>query len=184
MLESVRRNKNTQLLLGLMFGIVFGVFLQKAGVTRYSVIIGQLLLTDFTVLKVMMSAVIVGMPGVHFMHARGLVNLHIRGGSFGGTVLGALVFGAGFGLLGYCPGTAAGAVGHGAMDALIGGVGGLLLGSWLYAVNSPRLETLLARGTFQRERLQDVLHLGTWTTVAVVAGLIAALLLGLEWLGL
>jgi hypothetical protein len=113
MLEAIRNNKGTQKLLGLVFGIVFGVFLQKAGVTRYEVIIGQLLLVDFTVLKVMMVCGGSGTLGVHLMHGRGIVNLHVRGGSFGSTVVGGLIFGAGFALLGYCPGTVAGAVGQG-----------------------------------------------------------------------
>ncbi len=39
------------LLWGLAFGIVFGFLLQKGGATKYDVIIGQLLLTDFTVLQ-------------------------------------------------------------------------------------------------------------------------------------
>jgi len=184
MFDGLRSNGKAQLLLGLCFGIVFGVFLQKAGVTHYEVIIGQLLLTDFTVLKVMMSAVVVGMIGVHLMHFKGIVNLHVRGGSFGGTVVGALVFGAGFGLLGYCPGTAAGAVGHGAMDALVGGIGGLLFGSWLFAVNSERLESVLSKGPFAKERLQEVLHTSTWVAIVVVAVGIIALLVGLESLGL
>ena len=184
MLERIRANRRGQLLLGFGFGIVFGFLLEKAGVTRYDVIIGQLLLTDFTVLKVMMSAVVVGMVGVHLLHSRGVVNLHIRSGSFGGTVIGALIFGAGFGLLGYCPGTAAGAVGRGAMDALVGGVGGLLLGSWLFAVYYSRLEPVMARGAFKKQRIQEVLHAGTPVTVLVVCVAIIALLAGLEWLGL
>jgi hypothetical protein len=183
MLETFRGSKGAQKALGLVFGIIFGVFLQKAGVTRYEVIIGQLLLVDFTVLKVMLSAVVVGMLGVHLMHGRGLVNLHVRGGSFGATVVGGLIFGAGFALLGYCPGTVAGAVGQGAMDALIGGVTGLMFGSWVFAVLYPRLVPFLSRGAFSRMTLQEVLHLGTWQTIAPVALLIVALLLGLEWLG-
>ena len=144
MYEGLRKNRGAQLALGLVFGIVFGVFLQKAGVTRYEVIIGQLLLTDFTVLKVMMSAVVVGMLGVHFMHGRGMANLHVRVGSFGATVVGGLIFGAGFALLGYCPGTVAGAAGQGAMDALIGGFTGLMFGSWLFAVLSPGMASFLS----------------------------------------
>ena len=184
MYEGLRKNRGAQLALGLVFGIVFGVFLQKAGVTRYEVIIGQLLLTDFTVLKVMMSAVVVGMLGVHFMHGRGMVNLHVRGGSFGATVVGGLIFGAGFALLGYCPGTVAGAAGQGAMDALIGGFTGLMFGSWLFAVLSPRMASFLSRGAFSRVTLQDLLHLRTWPTVALTSTTIVLLLLGLEWLGL
>ena len=184
MIEGIRNNKNGQLVLGLLFGIIFGVFLQKAGVTTYKVIISQLLLTDFTVLKVMMSAVVVGTLGVHFMHGKGMVNLHVRGGSFGSTVVGGLIFGAGFALLGYCPGTVAGAVGQGAMDALVGGVLGLIFGSWIYAVSFPRIAPFLERGQFKNERLQDLFRTGTWQTVVPMVVLIVALLAALEWLGL
>lgn len=183
MLESIRDNKGAQKALGLVFGIVFGVFLQKAGVTRYEVIIGQLLLVDFTVLQVMFSAVVVGMLGVHFMHGRGMINLHVRSGSFGATVVGGLIFGAGFALLGYCPGTVAGAAGQGAMDAIVGGITGLMFGSWVFAALYPRLKPFLSRGEFAHLTLQEVFHLGTWQTVVPVAILIVLLLLGLEWLG-
>ena len=64
MLKSLHENKKIQLIIGLIIGIFFGFFLQKGGVTNYNIIIGQLLLTDFTVFKVMLSAVIVGMLGV------------------------------------------------------------------------------------------------------------------------
>ena len=183
MLERIRGSKNGQRALGLVFGIVFGIFLQKAGVTRYDVIIGQLLLMDFTVVKVMLSAVIVGMLGVHFMNGRGLVQLHVRGGSFGSTVVGGLIFGAGFALLGYCPGTVAGAVGQGSLDALVGGVTGLVFGSWLFAVLYPRLTPFLSRGEFSNETLQELLHIGTWQAVVPTAVVLIALLAALEWLG-
>lgn len=183
-LESIRNSDGGQKALGLVFGIVFGIFLQKAGVTRYEVIMAQLLLVDFTVLKVMMSAVIVGMVGVHFMKARGWANVSVRSGSFGSTVVGGLIFGAGFALLGYCPGTVAGAVGQGAMDALVGGLTGLVFGSWLFAVLYPRLASFLEKGPFTHSTVQEVVRLGTWQTIIPVIILLVALLLGLEWLGL
>jgi len=96
--------------------------LQKGGVTRYDVIIGQLLLTDFTVLKVMLSAVVTGMVGVYALKGAGLANLHPKPGSLGSTAVGGLIFGLGFGILGYCPGTVVGAVAQGSLDALFGGV--------------------------------------------------------------
>ena len=63
--------KARRLALGLVTGIVFGFFLQKAGVTDYDVIIAQLLLIDFTVAKVMLSAVITGMIGIYFLRGIG-----------------------------------------------------------------------------------------------------------------
>ena len=53
-----------QLILGLLFGVVFGFLLQKGGVAKYHVLLGVLLLEDFTVIKVMLSAIVVGMLGV------------------------------------------------------------------------------------------------------------------------
>ena len=107
-------NDKKQLFLGLIFGVVFGFLLQKGGATRYEVILGQLLLTDFTVLKIMLTAVLVGMPGVYAMKEMGWVSLAPKSGSLGMNVIGGLIFGAGFALLGYCPGTIVGAIGSGA----------------------------------------------------------------------
>jgi len=50
-----------QLLLGLLFGVAFGFLLQKGGVAKFDILIGVLLLENFTVVKVMLSAIIVGM---------------------------------------------------------------------------------------------------------------------------
>ena len=69
--EQIRSNRRAQLILGLVSGVVFGFLLQKGGVTQYGTIIGQLLLTDFTVVRVMLTAVLVGMIGVSSMKAAG-----------------------------------------------------------------------------------------------------------------
>ncbi|HUG66530.1 MAG TPA: YeeE/YedE thiosulfate transporter family protein [Pirellulaceae bacterium] len=130
--QPLRRDSGKQLLLGLVFGVVFGFLLQKGGVAKYHVLMGQLLLDDFTVLKVMMSAVIVGMLGVHFMNLAGLVELHIKPTRYVANVVGGLLFGVGFGLAAYCPGTGAAALGQGNFDA-IGLVIGMVGGSYLFA---------------------------------------------------
>src|SRR5512139_1520705 len=105
MLKALHAKQDVQLIIGLVVGVLFGFLLQKGGVTKYDVIIGQLLLTDFTVVKVILSAMVTGMIGVHLLRSRGLAQLHPKPGSFGSIVIGALIFGVGFGILGYCPGT-------------------------------------------------------------------------------
>ena len=97
-------NPGAQLALGLVFGIVFGFLLQKGGVAKYHILIGVLLLEDFTVIKVMLSAIIVGMVGIFAMHRLGMVELHLKPTRYAANVLGGLVFGVGFALIGYCPG--------------------------------------------------------------------------------
>ena len=104
MLTSLHKNRSAQVVLGLLFGICFGFLLQKGGVTTFSVIEGQLLLTDFTVIKLMLSAVIVGMAGFHLLKHFGHVQSHAAPGTIGSNVVGGLIFGIGFALLGYCPG--------------------------------------------------------------------------------
>jgi len=100
MFAHLHAQKGLQLILGLLMGVIFGFLLQKGGVTNYDVIIGQLLLTDFTVIKIMLTAVITGMLGVHALRSLGLAQLHPKPGSLGASVVGGLIFGAGFGMLG------------------------------------------------------------------------------------
>ncbi len=122
----------TKLILALFAGLIFGFLLQKGGAAKFNILIGQLLLQDWTVAKIMLSAIIVGMLGIYPLHQAAKVNLHLKPTRLGPNIIGGLVFGAGFALMGYCPGTAAAALGQGNWDALFGMVG-LVVGSYLYA---------------------------------------------------
>jgi hypothetical protein len=185
MLTGLHRNRRAQIVLGLFIGIAFGFLLQKSNVTSYQVVIGQLLLSDFTVIKMMLSAVIVGMIGFSLLKRRGLVQPHIVSGSAGSSLAGGLVFGLGFALLGYCPGTVAGAVGQGALDALFGGFVGMLIGAGLFARIYPALNaSILHKGEFPATTLPQLLHAGERLVIVVfVTGSVLFLLL-LEYYGL
>lgn len=121
-----------KLIAGAVFGLAFGFLLQKGGAGKYHVLIGQLLLQDWTVAKIMLTAIVVGMLGIFTLHHFAKVNLHIKPARIGANVIGGLLFGAGFALIGYCPGTAAAALGQGNWDALFG-IAGLIAGSWVFA---------------------------------------------------
>ncbi len=184
MLKSIHSKKGLQLVVGLLLGIAFGFLLQKGGVTRYDVIIGQLLLTDHTVLKIMLSAVLTGTIGVHLLKSLGLAQLHPKPGSIGSSVVGGLIFGVGFGILGYCPGTVAGAVGQGSMDALLGGVVGILIGAGLFAAVFHKIhDPILSKGHFGEITLPEVFKVHPWVVVAPVAALIVILLIIIEKAG-
>jgi len=185
MLEDLRSNNRAQLVIGLLIGVGFGFLLQKGGVTRYEVIVGQLLLADFTVVKVMVSAVITGMIGVHLLKSLGLASLHPKSGSFGSSALGGLIFGVGFALLGYCPGTIAGAVGQGSVDALLGGFCGVLLGAGIFAAIYPRLEEkVLRRGEFGDKTIPEILGVNSWLVVIPAVLILIGLLFWIEGRGL
>ena len=185
MFTTLHKNKRLQLALGLLFGFCVGFLLQKGRVCDYEVIMGQLLLQDFTVLKVMLTAIVTGMIGVYAMYGKGWIKLHKEAGSLGTNIPGPLIFGIGFGLLGYCPGTSVGAVGHGALDALVGGIGGILIGAGLYAAVYPKLKTsILNKGAFGDKTLIDVLPVrNPWSVILPVAAIIGLVLFSLEKMG-
>jgi uncharacterized protein len=132
----------SQLVLGFAFGIVFGFLLQKGGVAKYEILMGQFFLTDFTVMKIMLTAIGVGMVGVFSMRAMGLVKLHVKPTRYASNIAGGLLFGVGLSLLGYCPGTGAAALGQGNYDA-IAGIAGLMAGSYVYAETSDYLSVTI-----------------------------------------
>jgi uncharacterized protein len=185
MLRTLHGKKSVQLILGFGAGVLFGFLLQKGGVTSYDVIIGQLLLTDFTVVKIMLSAMVTGMLGVHLLRSLGLAQLHPKPGSLGSSPIGGLIFGAGFAILGYCPGTVAGAVGQGQLDALFGGVVGILIGAGIFAAVYPKLDqTILQRGDFGDITWPRILKVNPWFIVLPLAAVVIGLLFLMDRAGL
>lgn len=172
------------LFFGLGFGIVFGFLLHKGGATKYDVIVGQLLLTDFTVVKIMLSAIATGMIGIYTMKSLGWIKLSIKSGSIGMNVIGALIFGVGFAILGYCPGTIAGAIGNGYLDAIVGGLAGIILGTWIFAVMYPKLkDRILKNGYFGDITIPDMLKINDWIVVVPAFALMNLLLIWIEKAG-
>lgn len=172
-----------KLFAGLLFGLVFGFLLQKGGVAKFDILIGVLLLENFIVVKVMLTAIIVGMIGTYIMRRIGLIKLHINDTKYGANIVGGLVFGVGFGLLAYCPGTNAAAVGQGNLDALVGVVG-LLLGSYLYAVSSKFSSGTVSRwGKRGKLTLPEVFGITPGLFIAIAAPVLTAVLIILEVAG-
>lgn len=185
MMIKIHTNKKLQLAIGFAIGIGFGFALQRGGVTSFDVIVNQLLFKDFTVVKIMLSAMLTGMIGVHLLRKYGLAKLHPKPGSVGSTLVGGLIFGVGFGLLGYCPGTVVAAAAHGKLDALFGGILGMLAGSGLFAAWYPRLEkSILNKGFFGERTLPDMLNLCPWRVILLIELLVLGLFVWLEKAGL
>ena len=163
------------LIYGLITGILFGFLLQKAQVILYDRQLGALRLTDMTIVKFMLSSILVGMVGVYLLQDLELAKLSIKSTILGGNILGGLIFGIGWAMLGYCPGTSAGALGEGRWDALWG-VLGMLVGAALFAEAYPGLkETVLTWGDLGKITLPQVIGLSHWAIIPVFV--IAALAL-------
>lgn len=185
MFTAIHSNKPAQLLIGLGIGFLFGFLLQKGNVTEYDVIVGQLLFRDFTVIKIMVTAMVTGMIGVHLLCDAGLAKLHPKPGSVGMTLVGGLIFGVGFALLGYCPGTIAAAVAQGKMDAFVGGLGGIIVGAGLFAHAFPFLaRTILPKGDFGAATFPELLKVNPWVVIVPLSALLIGLLIWLDRAGL
>lgn len=169
-----------KLLAAVIFGLAFGFLLQKGGAAKFNVLIGQLLLQDWTVAKIMMSAILVGMIGIYPLHRAAKVNLHLKPTRIAANVVGGLIFGVGFALIGYCPGTAAAALGQGNWDAIFGMLG-LVAGSYIYAVMSGWLkETAHKWGEMGKVTIPDLFGLPRGAFVVIFAIVLSICLVALE----
>lgn len=175
------------ILLGALTGLVFGFLLQKGGVTRFSVIAGQFLLKDFTVLKVMLTAIVVGAIGIYGMLLMGVLGpdeLHIKNATLLGNGLGGVIFGIGMAVLGYCPGTGVAAIGDGSRHA-IAGLMGMIVGAGVYAEVYPWMKSsILGVGDYGQATLASATGLSPWWFIVALAMIAIVLFLLLEgWEG-
>jgi uncharacterized membrane protein YedE/YeeE len=165
--------------LGLLTGIVFGFLLQKGRAAKYHVIMGQFLLKDWTVVKIMATAVIVGAVGVYALVAMGVASLHIKPMLVGGVAIGAALFGIGIAVFGYCPGTSVAACAEGRRDAMVGVIG-MLFGAAVFIALHPALEPLIqGLGDMGEITLPEVFDISTWVVIGaliVIGGLAFAFL--------
>lgn len=159
-----------KLLLGLATGVVFGVLLQKGRVAKFPVIVGQFLLKDWTVVKIMGTAVVVGAVGVFALVAGGHAGLHVKPLLLGGVLLGGVLFGAGMVVLGYCPGTSVAACGEGRRDAMAG-VLGMFAGALAFVAAWPALQPVIkGLGDEGKVTLPDLTGTSPWLWIAGLAG--------------
>lgn len=170
-----------RLLLGLVTGILFGVLLQKGRVAKFPVIVGQFILKDWTVVKIMGTAVVVGSVGVYALVATDQADLHIKPFLLGGVLLGGLCFGVGMAVFGYCPGTGVAACGEGKPDAMVG-VLGMLAGALAFVVAYSALQPIIkGLGDMGKLTIPDATGTSPWLWVAGLTGFgLAALVLGVS----
>lgn len=139
--------------LGLLTGAAFGALLQAGGLGRSEVIKAQLRGEDWTVVQTMGTAVAVGALGNEMLRRRGVVAPDVKPLKLGGVLSGAVVFGAGMALGGYCPGTGVTGLAGGRRDAAWS-VLGMAAGALAFVKAFPTLKPLLDAGDLGKLRLQ------------------------------
>lgn len=173
-----------QLLYGLITGLLFGFLLQKGRVLRYEKQISALLLKDMTIIKFMLTSVSVAMVGTYLLVDLELAKLSIKSTILGANIIGGLLFGLGWGALGYCPGTSVGAVAEGRWDALWG-VAGMLAGAALFAELFPAMKaSVLTWGNLGKITVPQLLGVNHWLVIVPFVGGAVLLFRWLEKKGL
>lgn len=131
-----------KLVLGLLIGMAFGAILQLGGGSSYKKIMGALLLKDMDIIKLILMAIAVGTVGIYALDLVDMANMSIKPTYVVGITIAGLIFGVGFAVAGYCPGTCVVAAGEGKTDAFVTILGGLA-GVLLYAMVYPMLGGLI-----------------------------------------
>lgn len=172
--------KGTALLvLAVVFGAAFGFLLHRGRVADYNTIVRQFLFRDFTVIKIMMTAIVVGGIGVFALVQLGYAQFHIKPADLFAISLGAAIFGIGMVLYGYCPGTALAAIGGGSLHALVGAAG-MLVGGAFYALSFDWVKAnILPVGAMGKVQLPELIGIGApviFSVLAIVAILLFVLI--------
>jgi len=170
--------------LGLLTGILFGFLLQKGRVLRFDKQVGAMLLKDMTILKFMLSAILVGMAGINLLSDMEIIKLSLKPMNVGAVLFGGALFGAGWAVMGFCPGTSIGALGEGRWHAVFA-ILGMAAGTALYAEIYPIFKaTVLAWKDFGKIGLPEAIGVSRWLIVLLFGGGIAALFFWFEKKGL
>jgi uncharacterized membrane protein YedE/YeeE len=152
---------------GLITGMLFGFLLQKGRVLRFDKQIGTLRLIDLTIFKFMGTSVIVAMIGVYLLVDLGQAKLDLLPTVLGKNILGGLLFGVGWAVLGYCPGTSAGAAGEGRWDALFGALGMIAAAAIMAEAYSAMTPATSGWGNFGTVTIPEALGVNHWAVIAL-----------------
>jgi uncharacterized membrane protein YedE/YeeE len=170
--------------LGLVTGVLFGFLLQKGRVLRFEKQVGAMLLKDMTIFKFMLSAILVGMVGIVLLTDAGIVALGHKSMNLGAVLLGGALFGAGWAVMGFCPGTSVGALGEGRWHAVFA-IAGMVAGAALYAELYPFFKsTVIAWKDFGKIGLPETLGVSPWVIIPFFGAGTISLFLWFEKKGL
>lgn len=169
-------------ILGLITGVLFGFALHRAGFSRCGLVMRGLAFRDFTMLKVMLTAIAVGMVGAALLatFAPEYAHLKVKSLYVWGVLVGGLIFGVGMAIAGYCPGTALIGLGGGVRDGVLAVLGGLL-GAFVFILAYPTLEPVLIKPLdLGKLTLHETLHLPYLPTALVMAAMLGGIVFWLN----
>ncbi|HEX9729369.1 MAG TPA: YeeE/YedE thiosulfate transporter family protein [Gemmatimonadales bacterium] len=161
---------NAGLVFALVIGLAFGWFLEQGGMGSARKLAAQFYLTDFTVFKMMFSAIVTAMLGLYWLGRFGLIDLnlvYLPATYVLPQAVGGIVFGVGFVMGGLCPGTSCVAASTGRTDGLVVVVG-MLFGVFGFALLYPMLEDFYGSTGMGSVTFASLLHVPYGVLVLLV----------------
>ena len=156
---------------GMVCGALFGYVLENAGFGSPCKLTAQFRLTDWSVFKVMFTAIVVTSVGLTALSSFGVVDMgqvFVPPALLGAAAIGGALVGVGFAVGGYCPGTSVVGAVSGRIDAWVFLLG-LLAGTALFAAGYDWLAPLTELGDFTGgDTLGEALHVSDWLINAVM----------------
>lgn len=164
-----------KLLLGLVIGMAIGAVMQLGGASSYRKILGSLLLKDLHVIKLILVTIAVSTVGIYALDLVDMANMSIKPTYVVGIAVAGLIFGVGFAVSGYCPGTCVLASAEGKTDAIFTLIGGLV-GAALYALVYPLMAPLIGLTSYGEITLPSVFNISNGIWIAIPFSAILLLL--------
>ena len=167
------------LLFALLTGIVFGMFLEKAGFGNARKLVQQFYFTDMSMFKVLFSAIVTAMVGIFWLSYLGVLDItqiYINGTYLWPQIIGGIVFGFGFVICGLCPGTSCVAVFTGKLDGLAV-FAGMFAGLILFGELEPVLNKAINYSSLGDISLYEIFNMN----YGVLTLLITFIALGAFW---
>jgi len=163
----------------LVLGLLFGWSLHKAGLTHYARIVNVYRLRDMTVMRFMLTALVVGAFAIQAGIDLGFAaSAPIPPTSMLANVVGGVVFGVGMATAGYCPGTVVAEAGEGRLDAWVAGLSGLLVGAIVFGLLQPVIMPSLGRvGALGRVTFASLAGASPWLVLLVFGQVVVSVLM-------
>ncbi len=163
----------------LVLGILFGWSLHKAGLTHYARIVNVYRFRDMTVMRFMLTALVVGAFAIQAGIDLGFAtSAPIPPTSMLANVVGGVVFGVGMATAGYCPGTIVAEAGEGRLDAWVAGLSGLIVGAIVFGLLQPVVMPTLARvGALGRVTFASLTGASSWLVLLVFGQVVVLVLI-------
>ena len=164
---------------GLLMGLLFGFALEKSRVFEPGVIVGQMQMRNFLMLKVFLTAVATGAVVLAALNGFGVVKLQPKAALYAADIVGGLILGVGIALAGACPGTILAQIGAGYRDAWFTLAGGLA-GAVAYSYAEPSFKGTMLAANSGRLIFSDLIAIPYWQGALALAAVLVITLVALE----